>query len=352
MSQVLVTGSAGLVGSEAVRLFCEQGHEVVGIDNNLRKTFFGQDGDTTWNNERLVKQYPQYRHLDIDIRDEVSVTHLFKTTSFDLIIHAAAQPSHDWAASDPQMDFSINAAGTLVLLENFRKYSSDAVFIFTSTNKVYGDLPNRLPLVEQETRYELDEGHPWYQGIDETMSIDQSMHSLFGVSKLAADLLVQEYGRYFNLKTAVFRGGCLTGSAHAGTRMHGFLSYIMRCCITGERYVINGYKGKQVRDNIDARDLVRAFHSFFLAPRCGEVYNIGGGRSCNCSVLEAIDMCQEFSGKDMRYEYMDQARAGDHIWWISRNDKFRLHYPQWHLTCDLKTILQEIYDVQKSVVRS
>jgi CDP-paratose 2-epimerase len=352
MSQVLVTGSAGLVGSEAVRLFCEQGHEVVGIDNNLRKTFFGQDGDTAWNNERLVKQYPQYRHLDIDIRDEASVTHLFQTTPFDLIIHAAAQPSHDWAASKPQVDFSINAVGTLVLLENFRKYSSDAVFIFTSTNKVYGDLPNRLPLVEKETRYELDEGHPWHQGIDETMSIDQSMHSLFGVSKLAADLLVQEYGRYFNLKTAVFRGGCLTGSAHAGTRMHGFLSYIMRCCITGEQYVINGYKGKQVRDNIHAHDLVRAFHSFFLAPRCGEVYNIGGGRSCNCSVLEAINLCRKISGKDMRYEYTDQARAGDHIWWISRNEKFRLHYPQWNLTYDMKTILQEIYDVQKSVVRS
>jgi len=350
MSQILVTGSAGLVGSEAVRLFCEEGHEVYGIDNNLRRQFFGPEGDTAWNKERLLDQYPRYRHLDMDIRDETSISRLFQTTPFDLIIHAAAQPSHDWAASEPLTDFSINAQGTAVLLENFRKYAPEAVFIFTSTNKVYGDLPNRLPFVERETRYELEESHPWHQGIDETMSIDQSMHSLFGVSKLAADLLVQEYGRYFKLKTAVFRGGCLTGAAHSGTRLHGFLSYIMRCCLTGERYIINGYKGKQVRDNIDARDLVRAFHLFFRNPRCGEVYNIGGGRFCHCSVLEAIDLCREISGKTLQYEYTDQARAGDHLWWISSNAKFRLHYPQWQPTFDLKTILREIHDIQKSVV--
>jgi len=351
MSQVLVTGSAGLVGSEAVRLFSEQGREIVGIDNNMRKQFFGPEGDTAWNNERLKKQYPRYRHLDMDIRDEESVARLFQENRFDLIIHAAAQPSHDWAASDPTTDFSINAQGTLNLLENFRRYAGDAVFIYTSTNKVYGDQPNRLPLVEKETRYELEGSHPWHQGIDETMSVDQSMHSLFGVSKLSADLLVQEYGRYFQLRTAVFRGGCLTGAAHSGTRLHGFLSYIMRCCITGERYVVNGYKGKQVRDNIDARDLVRAFFIFSQKPRCGEVYNIGGGRFCNCSVLEAIELCQETSGKSMRYEYADQARAGDHIWWISSNARFQSHYPEWHLTYGLDAILREIYETQKSVVK-
>jgi len=350
MAQILVTGSAGLVGSAAVRLFCEQGYEVVGIDNNMRKQFFGPAGDTAWNNERLMKAYPRYRHLNMDIRDEESISVLFRTTPFDLIVHAAAQPSHDWAASDPQTDFSINANGTLILLENFRKYANEAVFIFTSTNKVYGDLPNTLPLIALETRYELENHHPWFQGIDETMSIDRSMHSLFGVSKLAADLLVQEYGRYFQLKTAVFRCGCLTGAGHAGTRMHGFLSYIMRCCITGERYVINGYKGKQVRDNIDARDLARAFHLFFLRPRCGAVYNIGGGRSSACSVLEAINLCQEISRKKMEYEYTDHARAGDHIWWISSNDAFRRDYPEWNLAYDLRTILLDIRDVQKSVV--
>ncbi len=351
MSQVLVTGSAGLVGSEAVRFFSEQGREVVGIDNNMRKLFFGPEGDTAWNNERLKKEYPRYRHLDMDIRNEASVARLFQENRFDLIIHAAAQPSHDWAASDPQTDFSINAQGTLILLESIRKYAGDAVFIYTSTNKVYGDQPNRLPFIEKETRYELEEPHPWHRGIDETMSVDQSMHSLFGVSKLSADLLVQEYGRYFHLKTAVFRGGCLTGAAHSGTRLHGFLSYIMRCCITGGRYVIYGYKGKQVRDNIDARDLVRAFFIFSQKPRCGEVYNIGGGRFCNCSVLEAIDLCRKISGKAMRYEYADQARAGDHIWWISSNEKFQSHYPEWHLTYSLDAILQEIYETQKSVVQ-
>jgi CDP-paratose 2-epimerase len=351
MSQVLVTGSAGLVGSEAVRFFSEQGREVVGIDNNMRKQFFGPEGDTAWNNERLKKQYPCYRHLNMDIRDEASVARLFQENHFDLIIHAAAQPSHDWAAFDPQTDFSINAQGTLILLENCRNHAGDAVFIYTSTNKVYGDLPNRLPFVEKETRYELAEPHPWHQGIDETMSVDQSMHSLFGVSKLSADLLVQEYGRYFQLRTAVFRGGCLTGAAHSGTRLHGFLSYIMRCCITGERYVVNGYQGKQVRDNIDARDLVRAFFLFSRNPRCGEVYNIGGGRFCNCSVLEAIDLCRKISGKELRYEYAEQARAGDHIWWISSNARFQSHYPEWRLTYGLDEILREIYETQKSVVQ-
>lgn len=353
MSVAIVTGSAGLIGSEAVRFFCKKGFDVVGIDNNFRKVFFGDDACTEWNRKQLEREYTNYNHNNIDIRDNEAITGIFKKYGRDigLIIHTAAQPSHDWAASNPIMDFTVNANGTLILLENFRQYCPEAVFIFTSTNKVYGDLPNFLPLIEQDTRYELDSDHKWYDGIDETMSIDQSMHSLFGVSKVAADVLVQEYGRYFKLKTAIFRGGCLTGPAHSGTKLHGFLSYLMRCCIFGKKYFIYGYKGKQVRDNIHSSDLVKAFYHFYKNPRCGEVYNMGGSRFCNCSMLEAINLCEEISGKKLDYEYIEKNRAGDHVWWISNVSKFKKHYPEWNFQYDIKTILQEIYDVQKTLIK-
>lgn len=352
MSVVIVTGSSGLIGSEAVRFFCEKKNDVVGIDNNLRKKFFGGDACTEWNRKQLEGEYPNYKHNNIDIRDNEAVEKIFKKygKEISLIIHAAAQPSHDWAATDPFMDFTINANGTLVMLENFRQHCPEAVFIFTSTNKVYGDLPNSLPLNELDTRYEIDGTHRWFNGIDESMSIDQCMHSLFGASKVAADVLVQEYGRYFNLKTGVFRGGCLTGPAHSGTRLHGFLSYLMRCCISGKKYSIYGYRGKQVRDNIHSYDLVNAFYHFYQSPRCGEVYNIGGSRHSNCSMLEAIELCQEISGMKLDYEYVDKNRAGDHIWWISNVSKFKLHYPGWNFKYDIKAILQEIHEMQKVVV--
>lgn len=352
MSIVVITGSTGLIGSEAVRFFCKRKFDVVGIDNNFRKKFFGDDACTEWNRNQLEAEYPNYKHNSIDIRDNEVVGTLLKKYSKDisLIIHAAAQPSHDWAASDPFMDFTVNANGTLVMLENFRQHCPDAVFIFTSTNKVYGDLPNSLPLIELDARYEIDSKHKWFNGIDETMSIDQCMHSLFGVSKVAADVLVQEYGRYFNLKTAAFRGGCLTGPAHSGTRLHGFLSYLMRCCISGKKYYIYGYKGKQVRDNIHSFDLVNAFYHFYKNPRQGKVYNMGGSRYSNCSMLEAIAMCEEISGKKLNYEYVEQNRAGDHIWWVSSVAKFKQHYPEWEFSYNVRAILQEIYDVQKDVV--
>lgn len=346
---VIITGSAGLIGSEAVRFFCEKKFFVVGIDNNLRKKFFGEDACTQWNREILEKKYHNYIHFNIDIRDAENIDKIFKKygENISLIIHAAAQPSHDWAASDPITDFTVNANGTLILLESFRKYCLGAVFIFTSTNKVYGDLPNSLPLIELNTRLELDSTHKWYEGIDETTSIDQSMHSLFGASKIAGDILVQEYGKYFRLKTSVFRGGCVTGPAHSGTMQHGFLSYLMRCCVTGKKYYVYGYKGKQVRDNIHSFDLVNAFYHFYQNPRCGEVYNIGGSRFSNCSIMEAINLCEEISGKKLNYEYVKKSRTGDHKWWISSVRKFKQHYPKWDLQYDLKTILQEIHKVQK-----
>jgi len=348
----VVTGSAGLIGSEAVRLFCEKGFDVVGIDNNFRQRFFGEEASTTWNRKRLEASFKTYRHYDADIRDHEAIGRIYRRYGKDVsvVIHCAAQPSHDWAASDPGTDFTVNANGTLVMLENFRQYCPDAVFLFTSTNKVYGDTPNRLPLIEQETRWEIDPSHPYADGIDETMSLDQTTHSLFGVSKVAADLLTQEYGRYFGLHTGVFRGGCLTGPAHSGTRLHGFLSYLMRCCITGKKYCIYGYKGKQVRDNIHAADLVAAFWQFVQKPRIGEAYNMGGGRRSNCSMLEAIRMCEEITGRQLDATYQDANRAGDHIWWISGLKKFESHYPDWKMTYTVPTILAEIYAVQKELV--
>jgi CDP-paratose 2-epimerase len=348
----IVTGSAGLIGSETVRFFCEQGFDVVGMDNNLRKTFFGEDASTEWNRQRLEATHKKYRHYDVDIRDHDAIDKIYGRYGSDIhvVIHCAAQPSHDWAAADPYTDFTVNANGTLVMLENFRRHCPEAVFIFTSTNKVYGDTPNFLPLREQETRFEIDPGHPYAGGIDETMSIDHTKHSLFGVSKVAADVLTQEYGRYFDLKTAIFRGGCLTGPAHSGTRLHGFLSYLMRCCITGKTYRIYGYKGKQVRDNIHSKDLVNSFWHFFRKPRIAEVYNMGGGRNSNCSMLEAIHLCEGITGRKLNYEYQEANRIGDHIWWISGTKKFERHYPDWKMTYTVPTILKEIYEVQKDVV--
>ncbi|MCO5186305.1 MAG: NAD-dependent epimerase/dehydratase family protein [Anaerolineae bacterium] len=348
MSVILVTGSAGLIGSESVRFFCELGYTVVGIDNDMRRVFFGADASTEWNKRRLQAKYgPAYLHYDSDIRDRQAMRDLFAAYNKEiaLIIHAAAQPSHDWAARDPFTDFDVNANGTLNLLEQTRHFCPDAVFIFCSTNKVYGDSPNQLPLLEHETRWEIDAAHNFYAGIDETMRIDQSMHSLFGASKVAADVLVQEFGRYFGLKTACFRGGCLTGSGHAGTELHGFLSYLMKCTVSDIPYTIYGYHGKQVRDNIHSSDLVNAFYHFFQNPRVAEVYNIGGSRFANCSLLEAIDLCQQIVGRPLQWQYQDSNRVGDHIWWISDVRKFQRHYPDWQLRYTVTDILEEIYAV-------
>jgi CDP-paratose 2-epimerase len=349
MKIVLVTGSAGLIGSESVMYFCDRGYTTVGLDNDMRRTFFGDDASTRWNRDRLIETYPgRYVHHDVDIRDQDAVARVFGEygSDIDLIIHAAAQPSHDWAARDPVTDFTVNANGTLVLLENARQRCPDATFIFCSTNKVYGDRPNTLPLVEHERRWEIAEDHRYREGIDETMSIDDCTHSLFGASKVAADVLVQEYGRYFGMKTAVFRGGCLTGPAHSGAKLHGFLSYLMKCAMTGDAYQVLGYKGKQVRDNIHSHDLVNAFYHFYSAPRVAEIYNIGGSRFSCCSMLEAIDLCEEISGKKLDWSYEPANRIGDHIWWISDVGKFKSHYPDWDLTRDVRDILTEIYTAQ------
>ena len=354
MKTAIITGSAGLIGSESVRFFAEKGFLIVGIDNDMRKVFFGEDASTAWNRERLKEEICGYVHHDMDIRDKQQIERLFSEYNKDieLVIHAAAQPSHDWAARDPFTDFTVNANGTLILLEMTRKYCPDAVFIFTSTNKVYGDLPNRLPLIELETRWEIKKDHKYFDGIDETMSIDQSKHSLFGASKVAADVLVQEYGSYFGMKTGIYRGGCLTGPSHSGAMLHGFLSYLMKCCMHGEPYTIFGYKGKQVRDNIHSYDLVNALYHFYLDPREGEVYNIGGGRSSNCSVLEAIKLCEEITEKRLKWTYVEENRIGDHIWYISGLEKMRSHFPDWKQKYNLEKLLEEMYnsDISRSKV--
>lgn len=340
--QCLVTGSAGLIGSESVKFFCEKGFEVIGIDNDMRKYFFGEEASTEWNRKLLEKKYQNYKHYRVDIRNKKAIEKIFKNHKFKLIIHAAAQPSHDWAAKEPFTDFEINALGTSILLENYRHYCPEAVFIFTSTNKVYGDTPNKLPLVERKTRWELPKKHQYYDGIDESMSIDNSLHSLFGASKVAADIMVQEYGKYFGLKTVSFRGGCLTGPAHSGAQLHGFLVYLVKCIATGKKYTIFGYKGKQVRDNIHSYDLVNAFYHFYRKPRCGEVYNIGGSRHSNISMMEAVEKIQEILGKRANVEYTDQARRGDHIWYISDVSKFKSHYPKWDFAYNIDDIIKEI----------
>ena len=350
MAVVIVTGSCGLGGSEAARFYHARGFEIVGIDNDMRAYFFGKDASTSWVRERLVADLKCYTHVNADIRDSGSMDSLFARYAghIALIVHTAAQPSHDWAAREPLTDFSVNAQGTLVLLEAARKHAPDAPFIFTSTNKVYGDAPNRLPLVERETRWEIDSAHPYYRGIDEQMSLDQTTHSLFGASKVAADVLVQEYGRYFGMKTACFRGGCLTGPNHSGAMLHGFLAYLARCAVTGKEYTVFGYKAKQVRDNIHSADLLAAFNAFFEAPRSAEVYNIGGGRASHCSMLEAIAICERITGKPMRWTYQEQNRIGDHIWYVSDLARFQSHYPSWRITYGVDEILTEIVDENRA----
>jgi CDP-paratose 2-epimerase len=353
MKIALITGSGGLIGSEAVSFFADKFDLVVGIDNNLRQYFFGKEASTDWNRSRLSSQYDNYRDYMVDIRNYDDLQELFEKygTDIALIVHTAAQPSHDWAAKEPLTDFSVNATGTINLLELTRQYCPGAVFIFTSTNKVYGDNPNYLPLVELETRWEIDQSHPYYRhGIDENMSIDQCKHSVFGASKVAADIMVQEYGRYFNMKTAVFRGGCLTGPNHSGAQLHGFLAYLMKCAITGDHYTIFGYKGKQVRDNIHSYDLVNMFWHFYQQPRSGEVYNAGGSRYSNCSMLEAITLCEEITGNKLAFSYSENNRIGDHIWYISDVSRFQSHYPDWGFTYGIKETLTEMfYSLKKRV---
>lgn len=347
MDIALITGSAGLIGSEAVRFFSEKGFHTVGVDNDLRRFLFGKGASTSWNRQRLMEENSKYIHVDEDIRDQKAMERLFLEFGGDikLIIHAAAQPSHDWATNDPCLDFTVNANGTLVLLEMARRYCPKAVFIFTSTNKVYGDNPNRLPLIEHETRWEINEEHPFHlHGIDESMNIDQTKHSLFGASKLAADILVQEYGRYFGMYTACFRGGCMTGPAHSGVELHGFLAYLIKCAIVGDHYTIFGYNGKQVRDNIHSYDLVNMFWHFYQKPKVAEVYNAGGSRHSNCSILEAISLIKEITGKEVNWSYSDAHRNGDHIWWISDVRKFQNHYPEWECRYSLHDIIINIYD--------
>lgn len=345
MNIAIITGSAGLIGSEAVRKFHRQGFDVVGIDNDMRACFFGAEASTTPNRLKLERDCPRYSHREVDIRDAGAINRIFACYGADIkvVVHTAAQPSHDWAIRDPQMDFSVNANGTLNLLEATRQHAPDAVFIFTSTNKVYGDTPNRLPLVELETRWEIDPSNCYCDGIDETMSLDQTKHSIFGIGKVAADIMVQEYGRYFGMKTACFRGGCLTGPAHAGTELHGFLAYLMQCTATGRPYKVFGYQGKQVRDNIHSHDLIEAFWQFYSAPRSGEVYNMGGSRHSNCSMLEAILLCEEISGRKLDWSYVEDNRIGDHIWWISNVKKFQSHYPGWSYSYGIREILTEIH---------
>ena len=347
MSIAIITGSAGLIGSEAARRFAQLGLEVIGIDNDMRSEFFGPSASTAWQRAELQSQLGAgYQHRDADIRDRQFIEELFASYGSDisLVVHTAAQPSHDWAARDPHTDFTVNANGTLNLLQATRQYCPEAVFIFTSTNKVYGDTPNRLPLTECATRWEIDPQHRYAQGIAEDMSIDHTLHSLFGASKVAADILVQEYGRYFQMKTVCFRGGCLTGPNHSGTQLHGFLAYLMKCTVTGEAYTIMGYGGKQVRDNIHAHDLIEAFVHFFRQPRCGEVYNLGGSRYSHCSLLEAVELCQQISGRQLTTAYRDEHRTGDHMWYVSDVSRFQAHYPEWRLTYNIADILRDIYE--------
>lgn len=355
MSVAIVTGSSGLIGSETARFLHEQGLAIIGIDNDMRQYFFGIEASTAKNTITLKDALRNFTHHAIDIRDQATVFALFRELGdqISLIVHTAAQPSHDWAAKEPFTDFSVNALGTLILLEAARAFCPNAVFIFTSTNKVYGDTPNELPLIEQETRWELDSSHLYYKfGIDETMSIDQSKHSVFGVSKVAADVMVQEYGRYFGMKTGVFRGGCLTGPAHCGAELHGFLAYLVKCVVLGKPYTVYGYKGKQVRDNIHSYDLVNAFWHYFQAPKPGTVYNMGGSRHSNCSVLEAISYAEMICNKKLNYSISGEARSGDHIWWISDVRSFQRDYPLWDYKYSLEMIIEEIAEATHENVKA
>jgi CDP-paratose 2-epimerase len=346
MPTAIITGSGGLIGSESVRHFAQAGFDVIGLDNDMRSQFFGAEASTRPVTESLVAGYDSFHAHDLDVRDADGVDRVFArhASELELIVHTAAQPSHDWAAREPHTDFSVNATATLNLLESTRRHAPDANFIFTSTNKVYGDRPNDLPLIETDTRLELPEDHRWYPGIDTTMPLDRCTHSLFGVSKAAADLMVQEYGRYFGMPTVCFRGGCLTGPNHAGAQLHGFLAFLMRCTVTGEPYKVIGYGGKQVRDNIHAADVVAAFAAFHAAPRSAAVYDLGGGRFSNCSMLEAIALCERISGQMLEWTSTEEPRVGDHRWWISDLAEFESDYPSWSPRYDLEVTLREIHD--------
>jgi len=347
VSLVVVTGSGGLIGSSAVRHFAGLGLDVIGIDNDMRAYFFGPDGSTAWNVQTLRDELGRhYRHESLDIRDRDGLSALFRAVGADitLVVHTAAQPSHDWAAKEPWTDFDINAVGTLNMLEVTRLHAPDAVFIYTSTNKVYGDTPNSLPLIELDTRWEIAADHAFHDGITEDMSIDRSLHSVFGAAKVAGDVMVQEYGRYFDIPTACFRGGTLTGPSHSAAELHGFLGYVMRCAMERRTYTVFGYKGKQVRDAIHSNDVVSAFEAFWRAPRIAEVYNMGGGRHSNCSNLEAFAIAADITGTEMTTEYVDENRIGDHIWWIGSNARFADHFPNWGLTYDVPAIMREIYE--------
>lgn len=350
-SIALVTGSGGLIGSEAVTFLIKQGMDVIGIDNDMRAYFFGKEASTHWRLSELEKQHSNFRNEAIDIRDVAKLSALFKDICKDLslIVHTAAQPSHDWAAREPFVDFGVNAIGTLNLLETTRKHAPHAAFIFLSTNKVYGDTPNSLPLEEKDTRWEIAKDNAYFaNGINETMSIDQCTHSLFGASKVSADILVQEYGRYFGMNTACFRGGCITGGGHSGTELHGFLAYVMKCTVTKRPYTVFGYKGKQVRDNIHSHDLVNALWSYAQDPKPARVYNIGGSRFANCSMIEAIEACEQISGNRLEWSYTDENRIGDHMWWVSDITTFQKDYPDYKLTFDIQSTLADIHDAGKT----
>lgn len=346
MKKLLVTGSAGLIGSEVVSHFANRGWRIVGIDNNMRADFFGRGGDTTWNAKRLSESFKSYEHFDLDIRDRKGVEEFIAKQKPDAIVHTAAQPSHDLAATRPFDDFDVNAVGTINLLEGTRKYSSEIPFVHMSTNKVYGDAPNNLTLVEQETRWDYAD-QEYFNGIKESFTIDQSKHSIFGASKVAADVMVQEYGRYFNMPTCCLRGGCLTGPNHSGVELHGFLSYLIKCNIIEKKYIIFGYKGKQVRDNIHSHDVTRFIEFFIEAPQIGEVYNLGGGRDNSVSILESFKLIEEISGIPMKFEYSNENRSGDHICYISDLSKMKDHYPKWDITKNIQTTFEEIYSAWK-----
>ncbi len=353
MNIAIITGSGGLIGSESVSFFSKKFDKIIGIDNDMRSYFFGPEASTNWNVNRIKETVSNYEHHNIDIRNLEELEKIFNQygTDVKLIVHTAAQPSHDWAAKEPITDFGVNATGTLHMLELTRKYCSKAVFIFTSTNKVYGDNPNFLPLIETDTRWEIAENHPYFKnGIDEHMSIDHTKHSVFGASKVAADVMAQEYGKYFDMKVGVFRGGCLTGPNHSGAQLHGFLSYLMKCTITGNHYTIFGYKGKQVRDNIHSSDLVSMFWHFYQNPKMGEAYNAGGGRFANCSMIEAIQLCETITGKKLSHTYSEQARSGDHIWYISDLSKFQKDYPEWEYKWNLQDTMVDIYNSMSKAI--
>ncbi|MCA9126578.1 MAG: NAD-dependent epimerase/dehydratase family protein [Planctomycetales bacterium] len=344
--KVLVTGSSGLIGSAAVRHWDHLGADVVGIDNNMRETFFGPGGSTLWNLERLIAQTTRFEHQDLDIRNREAIDALFRAHEFELIIHCAAQPSHDKAKEIPLVDFDVNAGGTINLLEAARRYAPKSVFCHMSTNKVYGDAPNEIPLVELETRWDYRDSVD-YQGITEECRIDRTTHSLFGASKLAADVIAQEFGRYFGMNVGVFRGGCLTGADHSGVELHGFLSYLVHVSVTGKPYTIFGYGGKQVRDQIDSSDVVTAFEAFAASPRPGEVYNLGGGRENAASVLECIQLIEEMSAYRVRHTYSETNRVGDHICYISNVSKFKQHYPNWTVRHNLRDILAGMFEQEE-----